>query len=268
MAVSPGEKRYGEAALTLQSATGGTRAVTVTASGGAYPAKNLASGTTSITVSVAEVTGGVGPPTGTWGIAAVEDNTDVTGDYNGPATVLGYLALGAGGALAGGTIAIGKRGNFRLVLCVGNNAANAQDLSAVTTGATANYHFDSDNNNANGTLVTDSISGTRVTGYSWRDTKVASRSYSQSGNLRYGHTSTITVGFDTGTYINPKPIKVALKTSGADGTPQDGIYRPTPSTAGSATTSAFSVDTDFLAASTPYFLHVAMGDARSLGFPL
>lgn len=261
MAISPTEKRYGEAVLTLSQAAG-TRTVTATCAGGAYPAKNLASASTTLTVNLAEGTTGLTPPTGSWGLAAVRDNTDVAGDYNGPAAVLAYVALGTGGALPA-SVSLGpinERGHFRLVLMVGDTPANAQDITGVG-GTNGTYHFDSDNNNAEGTLSLLDPGATRVTGYNWRNTKLASRSYSQAGNLRYAHTTTITVDFDSGTYINPKAIKVALKTSGADGTPQDGIYRPTPSTAGSATTVSIPVDTDFLAAATGYFLHVCIGAA-------
>lgn len=272
MAVNPGEKRYSEVSLQVNnSLLTGSRTVTATMPGGAYPAANLPSGTSSVNVTIAESTSGVSPPAGVWGIAVVEDNVDVSPNYTVTGSVLSWIQIGTGGSLSASvSVSVPRRGCFRLVLTVGDTAARSQNGTGVNTGGTSvEFHRNSDAiaNGSRGGLAIVNTTAAAIAGYNWRNTKLASRSYSTAGNLRYAQTTTITLGFDTGTYINPKPIKVGLRTLQSDGTMQDGIYRPTPNTSGSATTVTIQCDTDFAAVSTNYFLHIALGDAMGESIP-
>lgn len=274
MAVSPTEKRYAQVSLQVNNSLGtGSRTVTATLPGGVYPGANLPVGTSSVSVTISESAAGVSPPSGgLWGIAVVRDNSDVSPNYTVTGNVLSYTAIGGtGGSLATtANITVPEHGMFRIVLVTGDTAERAQNGTGLDTGGTSpQYHRNSDAV-ANGSRGAFAIVGNTVAaiaGYSWRNTVVASRSYSIAGNLRYGHTTTISVGLAVGTYINPKAIKVALKTTGTDGTPQDGVYRPTPNTSGNATTVTINVDTDFVSTPTGYFLHIGtntiLGDSTT-----
>lgn len=262
MTVAPDEKKYGEASLQVQNKTlGGTRNVTVTAQGGAFPGANLAHDEETLTVDISEFTSGASPPSGEWHVAAVEDNEDVNGDYR-PANVLDVVWLGTGGSLASTReLTVPKHGFFRLVVMVGDGQQESNNIGFVDTGGlSSEYHYDSDGNEEEGGSSNVANIGTLRDGYVWRHTVLESCSYSVAGDLGYGQTHTITLGLKTESYINPKAVKVAYRTAASDGDGQDGVYRPTPDASGEATTVSIQVDEDFELGETDYHVHVGVND--------
>lgn len=239
---------YGESALTLTGGLGATRTVTATHTGGAYPNSHVSA--TSITLNIAESSSGIGPPTGEWGIAVVEDGGEANQNYTVAGVVLAYVAVGTGGSLPASVNVTGlnKGGQYRLVLMAGDNAANAQNSAGVSTaGLSTDFHHDSDGGTTRGGSAANA--STRVVGAAGH--RVHGTAITPTaGNWRYGQTNQIAfsirpAGNPTGAIINPKQLKLSLTTDTAGAARPDGVYRITPNTTGDATATGITVDTDF-----------------------
>ena len=155
MALAPEEVRYSgatatdqfSAQLVIQSALGGTRTVNASlATRTGFPSGHLGAGSHALTIS--ESTSGIGPPEGVWGLAVVEDDTDVgsNGDYTVTGGVISWTNLGTGGSLTTSiNISLPTSGVYRFLLTVGDNADRSQNGSGTNTGPpSSEYHIDSD----------------------------------------------------------------------------------------------------------------------------
>ena len=256
-----------------------------------YPTAHITGSDFLLEIVVRE-TGGLGTlgaPT-VLAVAAVEDGTEVSGRYVvGGVLQTGVLAyvemdttivgdtklLGAG---AGVNPAITKAGTIRLVLIFADSTASAQDINSVDTGgASAEYHFDSDNNAARGGLAAhqsiftdNSVTNDRTTAAVGRRASVESNP-TWPGNKGYGDTVQLTVDLKPTTsgtaFINPKQVKLAWGTTTSGGTIPKGVERLTPTTAGVMTGAAFNIDTDWTSLATTYFAILAvnneLGDATT-----
>lgn len=240
--------RYGESALTLTGGLGGTRTVTATHTGGAYPNSHVSA--TSITLNIAESSGGTGAPTGEWGIAVVEDGGEANQNYTVAGVVLAYVAIGTGGSLPASVNVTGlnKGGQYRLVLMAGDDAANAQNSAGVSTaGLSTDFHHDSDGGTTRGGSAANA--STRVVGAAGH--RVHGTAITPTaGNWRYGQTNQIAFSIrpaasPASAIINPKQLKLSLTTDTAGAARPDGVYRITPNTTGNATATGITVDTDF-----------------------
>lgn len=269
MTFAPTRRVLGIASLTITSATG-TRTVTVVHEGQAAGKAGCYIEGPGFVCTVAESTTGAAPPTGIWNVYVVEDNIDVSNNYETTdaggtlsTSVLACFALGTGGALpahaslgagTGVNAAILKGGTYRMVLTAGDTAARSRRIAAVTdTGVTSSqFHQDSDGGSANGTLgATGSLRdiggcGRRI---AWT-ARGSSGSSGGSGRFRYRDTMTLTGSLrpvDAGStaLINPKAIKIALSTNASGATRPDGVYRPTPNTTGDFSQGSIPIDTDF-----------------------
>lgn len=219
-------------------------------------------------------------------VALVEDATDVAGRYVvGGALQPGVLCykdlgdeaappatttFGDGSGSAVLNPAITKAGTFRLVVIVANTAANAQDINAVVGGATSNFHFDSDNNNASGTLNTTTADLHEDGAYA-RRAIVTAVTPTPSANWRYGDTPSVAVTIQPSssgtTMINPKNIKFALSTNSSGSTRPKATRNIAVNTSGVANSGAYNIDTDFAANDTAHFHQLAvnaeLGDATT-----
>lgn len=295
MAINPVTKEYGIGHIGVENSAGtGQINLQMTASGGAYPGRNLAHDSVSVTFTPLVNGTGVAPPAPVWAIALVEDGVDPAGEYttadNDTSLATGVLAFASGISITNPTVLTypaGKHGMFRIIVIAADRAASARRISQVNTGgASIEYHHDSDQNTARGGLavvITNDDTATRIrTGYLWKETYVDLVAYSQAGNLRYGHTFTVQVSMKAGTYINPKAMKGAFRTVTADGVNVDqgdgstagAPYRATPNSSGVVTfgviaseSNVIRVDTDFAASQTDHYFHVgvnaALGDSTT-----
>lgn len=286
MAVTPDINRYGEGSLGINASTG-TRTVTGTHSAGtAWPNAHVE--TTSINIDLITQTTGVGPPSGEWGIAVVEDIADPNGDYttgvgtdapNTAGGVLFYKTIGSGAVFPTTVTATGlnKGGTYRIVITVGDSADSARRRSSVsTTGGSTQYHGDSDGNFGRGGLaVVTSLFG-RIVGVAGQRVVMTTRTPT-AGNWRYPQQNQVAVSLrpagNTGaSLINPKEIKLAISQSSGSGvipTGQGKLLRATPNSTGDVTYSSIPVDTDFTEATggTDHFVQMGVnnvfGDATT-----
>lgn len=216
-------------------------------------------------------------------IALVEDASDLSGSgltiaTNGTGApvspALAYLELGQVSTLTAGdgyTFGLGttenpaltKAGTYRLVIAFGSSQALATDGSNVNTGgASGEYHANSDSNVQNGGVAP--INRTASTGAGWFGKKATLDSLTSSlTNLGYTGAPTISaslVPVGTGTtFVNPKTIQVAYKKASDDTVPK--TKSVTIDTNGDGTSAAFSVDTDYPAASTVFDISAGVNDA-------
>lgn len=265
MALTPDVIQYGKAVLEVTGLTSTHRTEAVFAEGTTYPNATVASGTTR-TINITKTGQTVNTA---WGVALVEDDVDVNGDFTNEAgTVLteGVLAYKAFDGGINGTFSvvlgdgsdsvnppITKGGTYRLVLTYGgNSASSARNASSVNTTSTSlSLHEDSDGSSARGGLATESVNE-RHDGVGGTCVINTARNYS-AGDWAYPQQNTLTASIRSAVdgvsgLIKPKEIKLGLtnfNTSSPVGVGQGKLFRVTPSNSGDIVLNNIKVDTDF-----------------------
>lgn len=231
-------------------------------------------------------------------LALVEDGADVNGDFvNSARTALasGVLAiqeLGSGLSLSDGdTFTFGdnsqpngslngavfnpplSRGpNYRLVVAIGDTQTNASRRAAVATGATGEFHLDSDKSTANGTLFAggyDSSTASDAQIGGWFGKKVIVDSITPSAaNQGYTQLPTFTVGMSLVGTSDASPftttdreVKMTIRRNTGGEFPL-GLLRRAPVAAnGTASTFPYRIDTVLERDPTAYDLIIGVSDS-------
>lgn len=217
--------------------------------------------------------------------AIVEDAVDPGGIYadanDNPRADLGVIAftqLGPASGLSGGsttwTMPIGTRfGTMRVVVIMADSAASCRSIANVDAGATAQYHFDSDGNQARGSVATPALMDLREAGHMGRRAVVAGLDV-DLGSQTYPARPTVTVNLDSAggaggaSPINPKEVKLAVRynvsaSSGLPGTRPKGVLRRVPDLTAGLATAQYNLDNSFAVSMNP--LDLVVGHDASLG---
>lgn len=274
MALTPNVVAYGRASLTAndQFLTTQNLLQLDADAGRAFPNAHVAGTTLAVRATVSHREGTMDSFVA---VAVVEDATDTNGAYasaaDAPRTDLGVVSFQQLGRMSTipqnalfnldmGT----KAGTLRVVIIFADSQANCRDRANVATGGTSTqYHIDADGYLARGGLATPTaIAGAWLM---WAGRRARAQSIVSSIEPRqvYPNRPTLTATLapaTTGTqFINPKALKIALR----DRTAQANVVkllRPTPTTAGVATTPQYNVDTDFAPALAAHDLVVGVND--------
>ena len=271
MTLAPTEVRYAGGAtqatraarLQINSATGGNRTLLAELAGSpaGFPAGHLAAGSHTITIS--ESSGGTLPPTGsTWGLALVEDDTDVgaNGNYSVAGDVISWTNLGLGGSsiVSSVNINVPTSGVYRLVLTAGDTAGRSQNGTGTATGPTSlEFHADSDGNELRGGLAP---TRTGIFAVAVLCALATVQALTAPDNQRVAQQPALTLNLDpvgSGTFRETWQVRLAVRVPSSDGA---GIKTRdvTPDASGAVVSGTYNVDNQFAATPTDHFLHVGV----------